>query len=468
MLITVFYIFILLRMGNARINHPSPLLTIINREREYGLMGSNPINILREYLSIRREHWLGREQIESLQQRRYMAITDAARLLPYYRKRFESCGDSSSKDLEMGGFPILPKDDVRASPNDFINPSFPRENLFEMQTSGSTGTPLGIICDEQSFEHRHAIGLLLAQDFRRSPRDLLVEISRKSDSFTPFAVPGLFRKKHLSIFQDESELFNSVRKLGPDSLGWYPSMAQTLAMMNDSQGRPVRLKSVFSGGEVLSPRVRASIEDSFSCRVYEQYASVEFSALAWECPEEHRLHVNDSSFLLEVIDSRGKATKSAIGDLAVTCFFNRAMPLVRYMIGDRAKWGRECSCGRGTRVLDSISGRSDDFIVLPSGKRRSAFAFNLLYYGEKVGGIWKYQIVQEQDDLLVFRYVPEGSGLTDAGRDDLRKRICKACLHERVDIEFEEVSSIPREKSGKLRKIISKPAHRLRTGNAVE
>jgi phenylacetate-CoA ligase len=431
-------------------------------------MGSNPINVLRDYLGLRREHWLGREQIESIQQRRYEAITDTARLLPYYRRRFESCGDSPSKDLEMGGFPILPKDDVRMSPNDFINPSIPRKKLFEMQTSGSTGTPLGVVCDQQTFEHRHAIGLLLAQDFRRSPRDLLVEISRKSDSFAPFAVPGLFRKKHLSIFLEESELFRSVRRLGPDSLGWYPSMAQTLARINDSLGRPVRLKSVFCGGEALSARVRASIEESFSCRVYEQYASVEFSALAWECPEEHRLHVNDSSFLIEVIDGRGKPIKSGTGDLAVTCFFNRAMPLVRYMIGDRAKWGRECSCGRGTRVLDSISGRSDDFIVLPSGKHRSAFAFNLLYYGEKIEGIWKYQIVQEREDLLVFRYVPEGRGLSGAGCADLRKRISKACLYENVKLEFEAADSIPREKSGKLRKIISKPAQRLRTGDAAE
>jgi phenylacetate-CoA ligase len=431
-------------------------------------MGSNPFNILRDYLILRREHWLGREQIESIQQRRYKAIADAARLVPYYRKRFEACGDSSSNDLETGGFPILPKDDVRMSPNDFINPSFPRKNLAEMQTSGSTGTPLGIFSDVRSFEHRHAIGLLLAQDFRRSPRDLLVEISRKSDSYTPFAVPGLFRKKHLSIFLDEGELFSSVRELGPDSLGWYPSMAHSLARINDSLGRPVRLKSVFSGGEVLSPTVRAHIEDSFSCRVHEQYASVEFSALAWECPEEHRLHVNDSSFLIEVIGSRGKPIKSGTGDLAVTCFFNRAMPLVRYMIGDRAKWGRECACGRGTRVLEAISGRSDDFIVLPSGKHRSAFAFNLLYYGEKIEGIWKYQIVQEREDLLVFRYVPEGPGLSEAGRADLRKRISKACLFERVEIDFEVVEAIPREKSGKLRKIISKVAKRLSAGGAAE
>ena len=87
---------------------------------------------------------------------------------------------------------------------------------------------------------------------------------------------------------------------------------------------------------------------------------------------------------------------------------------------------------------------------------RNPFGFNLLYYGEQIKGVWKYQILQEREDLLVFRFVPEGGGISSEAKTELLKRINMACLGEDVEVEFEEVDSIPRNPSGKFQKIISK------------
>jgi phenylacetate-CoA ligase len=412
-----------------------------------------------EFLRMRREHWMEPERIRALQARRFREILREAVRTPGYAAAVPGAEDAAaSADAAPQDIATLPKTPVRANPGAFISPAHAEARLSGLHTSGYSGAPMKVFVDGAAFSHRHAIGLLQAQDFRRHPADLLVEVTRNPYPYAPFGVPGLFRKRHLSIYADVHGIFDGIRRLRPDIIGWYPSMAYQLARVNDAQGRPVRLKSVFSGGETLLPRAREAISQSFGCSVFNQYSSVEFSSMAWECPEEHSLHVNESSFLLEVIDDAGKPNKSGEGEVAVTCFFNHAMPLVRYLIGDRAAWGRECPCGRGTRVLESVCGRSNDCVVLPSGRLSNSFAFNLLHYGGPIEGVWEYQFVQEREGELLFRYVPRGGGMSQEGMAELKRRIARACLGEDMRLEIEAVQSIPREKSGKFRDVVSRVA----------
>mgnify|MGYP000113622014 CR=1 FL=1 len=51
----------------------------------------------------------------------------------------------------------------------------------------------------------------------------------------------------------------------------------------------------------------------------------------------------------------------------VTPFYNLAMPLIRYDIGDYAEAGAPCACGRTLPVLARIMGRSRNMLRLPGG-----------------------------------------------------------------------------------------------------
>ncbi len=294
---------------------------------------------------------------------------------------------------------------------------------------------------------------MIQLEFGRSPFDLYAEVSLKTPPPFPLSSLGLYRKLYLPLLDDEEKTFSTLKSRKPDILAWYPSMLTMMAKINNDNGNPLKLKKAFSGGELLTGPSRKLIGDSFSCSVFNQYAATEVGAIAFECPEEHSFHVNSNSVLVEIVDDRGRPKKKGVGRIIITSLINHAMPLIRYDIGDLGSWGKECSCGRCLPVLDSIDGRADDLVVLPSGKIRSARHIIPLDF---LDSIKKYQIIQESENLFTFRYVPTKASLSKNAEKYFENQIRTGCLGEDIHVDFESVDCIKREKSGKLRKVISK------------
>jgi phenylacetate-coenzyme A ligase PaaK-like adenylate-forming protein len=102
--------------------------------------------------------------------------------------------------------------------------------------------------------------------------------------------------------------------------------------------------------------------------------------------------------------------------------------------------------------LKNLEGRSDDVLVLPSGKVRSARSINLM---DDLSELAAYQIIQEKVDLFIFRYAPVRV-LDESVKNEIRRRIRNGCLGEDVTVEFEEVGRIRRDTTGKIRTVVSK------------
>jgi phenylacetate-CoA ligase len=127
------------------------------------------------------------------------------------------------------------------------------------------------------------------------------------------------------------------------------------------------------------------------------------------------------------------------------------MPFIRYRIGDMASWGSRCRCGRGSHVLKSLQGRSNQFMVLPSGRLYMSTLISA--FMKRVPGLLHYQTVQESEDLLCVKFVPDGTV------KDVHHQIVEAVrksLPEPMRIEAEEVDRIPPGPVGKLCNFISK------------
>jgi phenylacetate-CoA ligase len=406
------------------------------------------------FLKYRHEQWLDRESIEKLQKERLERAISAAAAVPYYGRLLRDLG-SSAGDVasDPSLLPITKKEAVKNNPGSFMAPGALKSRLVRQETSGSSGTPIDIFFDSSDMNSRAAIFLLVQSEFGRTPFDSYAEISHATPASFPLSALGLFRKLHISVFEDEARMFSILKRARPDIIGWIPSVLSILARMNLSDGRPLRPKSVFCGAEMLTSGCRKLIEDAFSSTVSQLYASTEFAAIAWECPEEHNLHVSSSTCFLEIVDGNGRPKKSGKGQIVVSSLQNRAMPLLRYALGDVGSWGGDCSCGRGLPVLKSLEGRVDDFIVLPDGRLRSSFSFDFL---EELSSVNAYQIVQEREDHFVFRYVPSGREIDGPDMEAVISMIKRGCLGGDVGVEFERVSRIPRSRSGKLSAVISK------------
>ncbi len=409
-------------------------------------MDSSFFQRLKIFLSIRQQQWQSKEDLDDLQKKKLQGIMDLAEKTKFYGRLLN---DFSIDDFSK--FPITTKADLAGAPEDFICQGLDKSKLRVETTSGSTGIPKKLFFDSYATNYRAALLAMIQLEFGRSPFDLYAEVSLKTPPPFPLSSIGLYRKLYFPLLDDEQKTFSKLKAKKPDILAWYPSMLTMMARLNNDDGNPIKLKKVFSGGELLTDTSRKLIEESFSCRVFNQYAATEVGAIAFECPEEHSLHVNSNSALVEIVDGKGRPSGS--GRIIITSLINHAMPLIRYDIGDLASWGGECSCGRGLPVLKSISGRADDLITLPSGKIRSARHIIPLEYLDSVK---QYQIIQESENLFTFRYVPAKTSISKNAQEYFESQIRTGCLGEDIFVDFEPVEHIRRGKSGKLRKVISK------------
>ena len=138
------------------------------------------------------------------------------------------------------------------------------------------------------------------------------------------------------------------------------------------------------------------------------------------------------------------------GELLVTSFTTHGTPLIRYKIGDSialAPEGSRCSCGWSFPIVESIDGRSSDFIWSPElGKVNLG---NLSNVTKGIPGITSFQILQDDPNVVVINIVGTDAFSATAETDliaALRVRLGLA-----MEISIRQVPSINREKSGKFR-----------------
>ncbi len=385
--------------------------------------------------------WKSREEIEELQQKAFSRLLKHARAqIPFYR----NYPMASLEEL-----PLLSKAQILESPESFL--SQPKEGLFSFPTSGSSGQPLPVYFSGIEGAYGAALSHFQFMEAGAAPWKKVAAFSHYEPPATPFLHLLGQRWKYLSVFEPEAKHMQSLKKICPDIILSCPSLLSLLAHENNAEGRPVSVSRVFSRSEYLSAENRKLIQESFSCKLHDFYGTNEASWVAWEC-EAGSIHVHSDSLILEIVDSKGRPLPSGReGDIAITALWRRSMPFIRYLIGDRGELGTECSCGRGTHVLKKLVGRDDDFITLPSGRKISARAINLL---DDVHSLKCYQIVQRREGEILIRYVPSKS-YSESALSLARERILRGCRGEALRIEFEETDYIRRGATGKICTVVS-------------
>jgi phenylacetate-CoA ligase len=220
---------------------------------------------------------------------------------------------------------------------------------------------------------------------------------------------------------------------------------------------PIRPKGIVVTAMVLHNWERRVIEDVFACRVTNRYGCEEVSLIACECEYHNGLHVNADGVYVEIIRDGRPAQCGEPGSIIVTDLTNRAMPLLRYKVGDVAVLTeRRCPCGRGLPLLDRLEGREADYVVTPSGEMISGISLTE-NFAVQVPGIAQLQIIQETIDRVCFRIVRG----PDFGPQSLRRidALVRQRFGEDVSHQCDYVEAIPQEPSGKYRFCISNVAN---------
>jgi phenylacetate-CoA ligase len=339
-------------------------------------------------------------------------------------------------------WPVLDKATVAAAPQTFLSDEFGGRDLMQLRTSGTTGTPLTVYFSkeyhqiEMAFRWRHRAwaGLrFLCSSAYVSGHPVVPPMQTRP----PFWRWDRFEKRLLcsSYHLTEQNLpayIEAFRTYAPDFVHGYPSSLYLL-----SQVGGYRPKAVFTASETLLDFQHEAIERAFGCRVFNWYGNTEMTCNIVQCAAGH-LHCRTDYGFLELLED---------GTMIVTGLNNRAMPLIRYRVGDRAvaKPGL-CECGCAFPLIERIEGRIEDYVRTPDGR----LVGRLDHLFKDARGVREAQIVQTRLDEIVIRVVKQGDFDEQVVVREARQR-----LGQSVNIRFEYVAGIERTAAGKFRFIVS-------------
>ena len=211
-------------------------------------------------------------------------------------------------------------------------------------------------------------------------------------------------------------------------------------------------RSPSSPPSCLYDEQRATISQVFGCKVANGYGGRDAGFIAHECPAGG-MHLTADDVVVEIIDEAGKVQPPGVaGEIVVTHLSTNDFPFIRYRTGDIGVLGATpCSCGRGLPLLQDIQGRSTDFVVAADGT--VMHGLSLIYILRDLAGVNSFKVVQESRTLTRVMLVTDDKFAPGAVAQIVSG--FKQRLGTNVTVEVDRVDSIPAEKSGKFRYVIS-------------
>jgi phenylacetate-CoA ligase len=423
---------------------------------------------LRHYRTLKRRQF---DDPVTIRARQWAALRAIARhayaTVPFYRRRFDRAGlhpgDLHAID-DFRRLPILTKADIRAHAARLRSDQFPPEKLRRLTTSGSTGVSLELWADEPSMQWKRACTLradewsgwrfgeatarvwgnpeYLRHGWRGRLRNRLLDradyldtLQMNAASLERFA-QRLKRRQPPLLFGHAHSVYLLATFMGPQGpRGYHPRGIITTAM-------------------ILHDWQRRAIEAAFGQPVTNRYGCEEVSLIACECARHDGLHVNADNVFVEILRDGQPARPGEAGSVIVTDLTNRAMPVLRYQVGDVAVASdRLCPCGRGLPLIERIEGREADYVTTPRGDLISGISLTE-NFAVQVPGLAQLQIVQEAVDRFRFRIV-RGADFGPASEARIADLVAER-FGGGLDYVCEYVDQIPQEPSGKYRFCISK------------
>jgi phenylacetate-CoA ligase len=170
---------------------------------------------------------------------------------------------------------------------------------------------------------------------------------------------------------------------------------------------------------------------------------------------------------LEIETPSGPAAPGEMGAILVTDLLNRAMPLIRYRIGDMGSWAAgDCPCGRHLPRLERVAGRVTDFLVGCDGRLVSG-VFLATYVVAQRPSLGQVQICQDRPGAIRYRLRPGRDYRADQDLAYLRRET-RRHLGAAMEVTAEVVDELPCEASGKFLFSRSRVAADFLTGGGAD
>ncbi len=359
--------------------------------------------------------WLSRGDLESIQLERLKELLVWSKNHnDYYRNLFESVGFNPAAVnclSDLSEIPLLHKSTLlEPKQSGLFNEDFP---TVHTETSGTTGSKLSVY---------NSINYGRCVVFPLWGRALRAGGLKPQDHFQPITYigrrfyPTYGRTNELSLFEKVPDLYRQVCESQPNAIRVVPTTLENIClyMLNENKPSIPSLKRIFTFAETLSESTNELFQSTLGVAPVDQYAAVEVaSGIAWQCEHRTGYHINSDNVIVELLDDNDQPVgPGESGKVVVTDLSSAPVPIIRYELGDMARWREEpCACGRQTHMLEQVEGRIKDLITLRSGLRVNAHIFNTCLYS--VPDAIQYQVFEQADGSLLINLVIKSEADSD-------------------------------------------------------
>ncbi len=417
--------------------------------------------------------FLDRQALEAIQLLRLKKVIAVALDTPFYKERLSGVGIEHPKDLksldDLNKIPFTTKDDLRDTyPYGLL--SVNKKEVVRMHaSSGTTGKPTVIFYDRDDLNRWTHLALRSLRACGCGPIDV----------FQNMMTYGLFTgglglhygAEDLGMFVIPSSGGNTQRQLllmkdfGTTVVHATPSYMLHLYAQMDNMGvklSDLNLHKALIGAEPHSEDLRRKIETLFGIDAYNSYGLSEMNgpSVAFECVEKSGMHLWEDAYRLEIVDrhSLEAVEDGVVGELVLTNLIRHASPILRYRTKDLTRiLTGTCACGRTSRRIDRIMGRTDDMLIINGVNVFPSQIEEVVMKIPEAGN--NYRIVVRKKgtlDVLIVELEVGPDILSDDTRDlyALKGRLVealKASISIKPIVEFHEPGQLPVQEGKAIR-----------------
>lgn len=424
------------------------------------------LNVLGALEFLEKTQWYSSGEIKKIQWENLMKILKhAAENIPYYKNKISPEKIKSYEDFI--NIPILTKDDVRENRAEMLYSHYSGYK-FKCKTSGSTGLAMEFYTDV-NFENYDVASRYRARRWfgvNIGDREVALwgrPVYSRIVKFWGGIKARLQNMYLISAFNLSEDIlkyyWRKIKKFKPVFFyGYSTAFAKLAELVKKEKTKGMKLKAIFLTAETLYDHSRELLKTVFNCPVAIEYGCSETGGFAYECPNGG-LHISAENVFVEFLENGKPVKEGETGEIVVTSLTNYYMPFIRYKIGDMGICNNNiiCSCGRKLPLMGLKVAKLSEMIQTKNGKIFSAEIFdyiNLALISKNIRGIKQFKVYQNKIDSFLLQIVKDLE-FSETSINYFEKKI-KEFLGKDININFEFVSEIPRDKTGKLKYFVSK------------
>ncbi len=381
---------------------------------------------------------------------------------PFYKSFLASKHCTDSTDWEK--LPIITKFDMQVPLEQRLSNGLTLKDVFVNNTSGSSGVPFYFAKDKAahaltwaSYKERfgwHGI------DFNTSWQARFYGIPLSRFKYYKEKIKDrVSHRVRFPVFNLSDEVcaryVEKFKTVPFDYLNGYTSSLALFAKYCIKAGVVIKnicpsLKVCITTSEMCGPDDRKAMEKGFGVKVVNEYGAAELDLLGFEDADGDWV-LNEETIFIEILDDKGQPVPDGLpGKVIVTALYNKAIPLIRYELGDIGVIKPNTRKGF-RRILTQLVGRTNDVAILPSGRKAPGLTF---YYVTKSlleqGGTMKEFIIKQlKPDAFELEYVA-ASEISETEKQKV-KEMMSTYLEPGLQLSFKQTDKIQRTKAGKLK-----------------